>query len=403
MGRRGRLAARDPDVVLVDEPQEHPAVAGIGDDGRRGARHLDHDGVEELPVDQREAGASKPAARSRGPAVDAAGNAAQALGAVVHGVHGSDDRQQDLRRADVGGGLLAADVLLPRLQGEPVGRAVLRVDGEADQASGQVPLEAALDGHVRRMRPAVPERDAEALGGADGDVGPPLPRRLEQRQRQEVGRHRHQRPLGMGFRRQGLEVAQRARAARVLLRPGRSSRPRAVPALRSTTSMTSPSGPRRVASTARVWGRQSASTTTRFDCTRGPAAHERDGLGHGGALVEQGGVGRVEPGEIGHHRLEVQEGLQPALADLGLVRRVRRVPRRALEHVAPDDAGRDGPRSSRGRSWARRSCCWRPAGGAPRAPVARRRREGGGACRGSARCPEPRHRPARRGTRSPGP
>ena len=75
----------------------------------------------------------------------------------------------------------------------------------------------------------------------------------------------------------------------------------------------------------------------------GATAHQRDGLGHRGALVEQRGVRRVEPGEIGHHGLEVEEGLQPTLADLGLVGGVRRVPGRALEDVAPDDARRDGP------------------------------------------------------------
>ena len=152
-----------------------------------------------------------------GAAMDAAGDAAQPLGAVVHGVHGSNDRQQDLGGADVGGRLLATDVLLPRLQGKPVGRAVLGVDREPDQTSGQVALQAALDGHVRRMRPPVPERDAESLGGADDDVSAPLPRRLEQRQREEVRRHGHQRPFGMRVRCQRLEVTQRARATRILL------------------------------------------------------------------------------------------------------------------------------------------------------------------------------------------
>ncbi len=343
MGRRGRLAARDPDVVHVDEPQEHPAVTGIGDDVRRGARCLDHDGVEELPVSQGEAGGFQTRRQFGGPAVDAAGNAAQALGAVVHGVHGSDDRQQDLRRADVGRGLLAANVLLPRLQGEPVRRAVLRVDGEADQPSGQIPLEAALDGHVRRMRPAVPEGDAEALGGADGDVSAPLPRRLEQRQSEEVRRHRHQRPLGMGFGRQGLEVAQRAGATRILLDQAE------VVALGCSGAQVhdvhdEPQRPEAGRQHGEGLGQAVGVDDDPIRWTRGAAAHERDRFGHGGALVEQGGVGRVEPGEIGHHRLKVQEGLQPALADFGLVRRIRRVPRGALEHVAPDDTGRDGPR-----------------------------------------------------------
>ena len=49
----------------------------------------------------------------------------------------------------------------------------------------------------------------------------------------------------------------------------------------------------------------------------------------------------LEPGEVGDHRLEVEQRLEPALADLGLVRRVRGVPGRVLEHVALDHRRRD--------------------------------------------------------------
>ena len=66
---------------------------------------------------------------------------AQALGAVVDGVHRRDDGEEHLGGADVGRGLVAADVLLAGLQGEAVGRATLGVDGHTDQAAGQVPLE----------------------------------------------------------------------------------------------------------------------------------------------------------------------------------------------------------------------------------------------------------------------
>ena len=123
MGRRGRLAARDPDVVLIDESQEHPAVAGVRDDRRRGP------GTSTTTVSKNSRWTRLKPRRSRaagqvgGAAVDAAGDAAQPLGPVVHGVHGGHDRQQDLGGADVRGRLLAADVLLARLQGKPVGRA----------------------------------------------------------------------------------------------------------------------------------------------------------------------------------------------------------------------------------------------------------------------------------------
>ena len=73
---------------------------------------------------------------------------------------------------------------------------------------------------------------------------------------------------------------------------------------------------------------------------RQPAGH-RHRLGRGRRLVEQRRVGHLEAGELGDHRLEVEQRLEAALADLGLVGRVRRVPRRVLEHVALDDARRD--------------------------------------------------------------
>ena len=67
-------------------------------------------------------------------------------------------------------------------------------------------------------------------------------------------------------------------------------------------------------------------------------------LGRGGGLVEQRRVGEVHGGEVAHHGLEVEERLEPALRDLGLVRRVRGVPGRVLEQVALDDRRRDRAR-----------------------------------------------------------
>ena len=71
------------------------------------------------------------------------------------------------------------------------------------------------------------------------------------------------------------------------------------------------------------------------------AAYERHGLGGRGALVEQRRVGGRQPGEVADHGLEVDEGLEPALGDLRLVRRVGGVPARVLEHVAADHRRRD--------------------------------------------------------------
>ncbi len=67
------------------------------------------------------------------------------------------------------------------------------------------------------------------------------------------------------------------------------------------------------------------------------AAHEGHRLGGGRPLVEEGGPGRGEAGEVGDDGLEVEQRLEPALGDLRLVGRVRRVPGRVLQDVALDD------------------------------------------------------------------
>ena len=156
-------------------------------------------------------------------------------------------------------------------------------------------------------------------------------------------------------------------------------RPRPCPGSATTTSM--PSGSARVRITARVCGCSSASTRR-----RSPSTCRRDGHGHrlgrGGGLVEQRGVGEVEAGQVHHHLLEVQQRLQPALADLGLVGRVGGVPARVLQHVALDHRRRDRCRGSPCRSARSR---WRlPAAKARQPASASRLGAGGGSVSGRA-------------------
>jgi hypothetical protein len=64
-------------------------------------------------------------------------------------------------------------------------------------------------------------------------------------------------------------------------------------------------------------------------------------LGGGGGLVEERRVGQRQPREVADHGLEVDEGLEAALRDLGLVGRIGGVPARVLEDVAQDHRRRD--------------------------------------------------------------
>lgn len=68
----------------------------------------------------------------------------------------------------------------------------------------------------------------------------------------------------------------------------------------------------------------------------------RHGFGCSRCFVEKRCIGDIEARELGDHRLEVEEGLEAALRDLGLVRGVCGVPGGVLENVALDDRRRDG-------------------------------------------------------------
>ena len=71
------------------------------------------------------------------------------------------------------------------------------------------------------------------------------------------------------------------------------------------------------------------------------ALGHRHGLGRSRRLVEQRCVGDVEAGQVGDHRLVVQQRFEAALADFRLVGRIGRVPGRIFQNVALDHRRRD--------------------------------------------------------------
>ena len=129
------LVAGDADRVRVDAQEVDAELARGRDDGVGVVRDAHADRVEEGVVHELEAAVAQPAREDRGQPVDALRDQLEPLAAVVDGVHRGHHRQQHLRRADVGGRLLAADVLLARLQREPQRRVAVGVDREADEAA----------------------------------------------------------------------------------------------------------------------------------------------------------------------------------------------------------------------------------------------------------------------------
>ena len=147
---------------------------------------------------------------------DAPRNLPQALRPVIDGIHRRHDGQQRLRRADVAGGFLAADVLLARLQGQAQGRPAVRVLGNADDAARDLALVRFACGEKRRVRPAVTQRHTEALGVADGDVGAELARREQQRQTEQISRDRDERIGGVDFLDERAVIVNRTVRGRIL-------------------------------------------------------------------------------------------------------------------------------------------------------------------------------------------
>src|ERR1700694_3006683 len=152
---------------------------------------------------------------------------------MIDGVHPRGDREQHLRGADVAGGLLAADVLLARLQGHPQSWSPSLVLRDPDDPAGEIALELIARREERGVRPAVAERHPEALRVADGDVGAPLAGRHEQREREQIGGYSYQRPGGMGRVAQRAVVTDGTVGGRVLKQradhPWRERKPRRLP------------------------------------------------------------------------------------------------------------------------------------------------------------------------------
>ncbi len=117
---------------------------------------------------------ASPAAAVR--AVHPPGDAAQALGPVVHGVHRGRRPPAAPAPCRCSTSPSPADVLLARLQRQAVGRPALGVDREPDQAARQVPLEAGLDGHEGGVRARRTRAARRSAGTSRPRRRPPTPR-----------------------------------------------------------------------------------------------------------------------------------------------------------------------------------------------------------------------------------
>ena len=197
-------------MVGVDQPDVDAARLGGVTDLRGPTGYPRQHGVEELSVHHVDAGRRQAGRQRACVAVHPARDPGQPVGAVIAGVHGCDHRQQHLRGADIAGGLVAADVLLARLQCQPVGRRTVGIQRHPDQPAGKLAGVLGMHSQITGVWSAESHWHTESLGAAEGDIGTDLAGRGDQCQRQQVGADGDQCTPLVGLRHQLRPVDHRA-------------------------------------------------------------------------------------------------------------------------------------------------------------------------------------------------
>ncbi len=203
-------------------------------------------------------------------------------------------------------------------------------------------LELVAGGEESCVGPAVPHRNPEPLAASHCYVRTPRRRGREEHERQEVGRSSDQRIGGVGPLGNSPEIPHLAIGGGVLHQAAYHSRSELE---RIGVTDTDGNAARGRAGLHYRNGLRVAALIHQVRVRRRLAAggsSQLHGLRCGRGLVQHRRVGYLETGEVGHHRLEREQRLQPSLGDLGLVGSVRRVPSGILEHIAQHHRRREG-------------------------------------------------------------
>ena len=130
----------------------------------------------------------KPARKREREAMDTVSDLREAIGPVVDAVHARHHCKQHLRCADVRGRLVAADMLLARLDCHAQRAVSVRIARDADDPAGKLADIRLACRDERCVRAAETHRNTEALCAADCDVRAPRRGRREGDERERVAR-----------------------------------------------------------------------------------------------------------------------------------------------------------------------------------------------------------------------
>ncbi|MNQ45934.1 hypothetical protein D3C85_597330 [compost metagenome] len=313
---------------------------GTFDDGGLGPADFQRQGVEEVPVHPDDTVALKPGGKDAGQPMNPLGNSLEPFGAVVDRIETGDIGQQHLGRADVGVGLLPANVLLAGLQGHAQGGVAPRIFRNTDDPPGNRALVFIAAGKKCCMRPAVAHGHAKSLGRAEHHIGTQFTRRGQQQQAQQIRGDTGQGLLRVQVIDQwpqvvdftvGVGVLQQRAEHLVLLQVIHSVDDQ----LEAETLSAGLHHGNGLRVAVFVDKEQVA-----FGL--GDPLGQGHGFRRGGGFIEQRGIGQLQAGQVDGQLLEVQQRFEPPLGDLWLIGGVRGVPAGIFQHITQNDRRCEG-------------------------------------------------------------
>ncbi len=301
---RGGLIHRETDAVIGGVAEVVAGCLGCGEDLGPSCADFHLDGVKKRRAGQLETCAAQRLGDDGSQPVHTCGDGAQTLRSMVDGVEPGHVGEQNLRGADVGVRLLATDVLFACLQRHAQRRLAAGILRYADDATGHGADVSFARGEEGGVRAAEPHRNAKALRRAERDVRPHRTWALEQHECQQIGRDCGHCTLRLESSDDGAQVGDLAVQVRVLQQGAEyivvfgldSVAEDQVEAEVVCTRSDDVDG-------LRIAGRiDKECVGFRF---RHPARHGHR-FGGGRRLVEQRGIGQLQPCQVDDHLLVIQ-------------------------------------------------------------------------------------------------
>ena len=283
---------------------------------------------------------------------DALSNRLETNGAVVDSVHGSHVGKKSLSSADVASSLLTANVLLTSLQSKTQSTVAKTILGHTDNTTRHLTLVLVGTGEESGVGTTKAHGNTQSLGATEGDISTELTGGLENSQSKQIGGNAEGTALAVDRVTQGLEVINTTLGIGVLSQNtnqvvtllldqlevlGKDISNNQVDSESLGTRLHDGNG----LGVAQVGHHEGLVGLLLLGSGHGGEGHGH-GLGGGGGLIQNGGIGEGETGQISGQGLEVQKGLQTTLADFGLVRSVASVPGGVLQHIAENHRGDNG-------------------------------------------------------------